>query len=31
MAIIDLIQKVSAGAGGCGFCTEPLKQVQKSK
>ena len=21
MAIFDLLQKVSAGAGGCGFCT----------
>lgn len=31
MAIIDVFNTVSAGAGECGFCTEPMKQGQKGK
>lgn len=31
MAIIDVFNTVSAGAGACGFCTEPMKQGQKGK
>lgn len=31
MAIIDVFNTVSAGAGACGFCTEPTKQEQKGK
>lgn len=31
MAIIDIFNTVSVGAGACGFCTEPTKQEQKGK
>ena len=29
MTIIDVFNTVSAGAGACGFCTEPTIQGQK--
>lgn len=29
MAIVDVFKMVSAGAGACGFCTEPMKLGQK--